>query len=114
MQLNEESMSAEGKQGRGRRCVLGQVLCALDETAREEFPRHLLLAGIDANTHSSIAGGPARSMQQVSRLENHGLIITAISYVAMAAHWRAGTHLNTRRLFFRDNIGILRRFICLR
>ena len=50
------------------------MLCALDETAREEFPRHVLLAGIDANTHSSIAGGPARNLQQVPRHDTRAFI----------------------------------------
>ena len=87
--------------------MLGQVLCALDETAREEFPRHLLLAGIDANTHSSIAGGPASNMQQVPRLEHHGLVFTAVPFVVLAAHWRAGTHLNARRLFSETALGFI-------
>ncbi len=43
------------------------ALRALDAAARAEFPRHVLLAGLDANTHSNVAAGPNPGLQQAPR-----------------------------------------------
>ena len=70
------------------------MLCALDETARAEFPGHVLLVGIDANTHSTIAGGPARNLQQVphpvGRLSLLHPPFPASMSGIVSANWRGG------------------------